>query len=86
VESREAWLGDHPGVVVEDLSGYAPELNPDEGVWAWTKYGRLANLAADDKDDLWNHVVDELAEVKFRPDLLRRFVRQAGLPGFRLAA
>jgi hypothetical protein len=81
-----AWLGDHSGVVAEDSPGYAPDLNPDEGVWGWTKYGRLANLAADDKDDLWNHVVDELAEVKFRPDLLRGFVRQAGLPGVTLAA
>jgi hypothetical protein len=28
-------------VVVEDFPGYAPELNPDEGVWGWTKYGRI---------------------------------------------
>jgi hypothetical protein len=32
-------------------------------------------------DDLWDRVVDELTEVKFRPDLLRGFVRQTGLPG-----
>jgi len=25
-----------------------PELNPDELVWGWSKYGRLANLAAED--------------------------------------
>jgi hypothetical protein len=35
----------------------------------------MANLAADDKDQLWDHVVEELVEVKFRPDLLRGFVR-----------
>src|SRR5262249_15709525 len=44
-----AWLAEHPGVVVEDFPGYVPDLNPDEGVWGWTKYGRLANLAAHDK-------------------------------------
>lgn len=47
---------------------------------------RVANLAANDKDELWDHVVDELVEVKFRPDLLRDFIRQTGLPGTSLAA
>src|SRR5215213_627196 len=77
----KVWLADHPGVVAEDFPGYVPDLNPDEGVWGWTKYGRLAHLAASDKDELWDRVVDELVEVKFRPDLLRGFVRQTGLPG-----
>jgi hypothetical protein len=82
----KAWLAKHPGVVAEDFPGYVPDLNPDEGVWGWTKYGRLANLAANDKDELWDQVVEELVEVKFRPDLLRGFVRQTGLPGVSLAA
>ncbi len=77
----KAWLADHPGVVVEDFPGYVPDLNPDEGVWGWAKYGRLANLAATDKDELWDRVVEELVEVKFRPDTLRGFIRQTGLPG-----
>jgi transposase len=81
----KAWLAKHPAVVAEDFPGYVPDLNPDEGVWGWTKYGRLANLAANDKDELWNHVVDALVEVKFRPDLLRGFIRQTGLPGVYLA-
>jgi transposase len=82
----KAWLAQHPDVVAEDFPGYVPDLNPDEGVWGWAKYGRLANLAADDKDDLWDHVIEELVEVKFRPDLLRGFIRQTGLPGLSLAA
>ena len=82
----KAWLAAHPGVVAEDFPGYVPDLNPDEGVWGWAKYGRLANLAASDKDELWDHVVDELIEVKFRPDLLRGFIQQTGLPGVTLAA
>jgi transposase len=80
------WLAKHPGVVAEGFPGYVPDLNPDEGVWGWAKYGRLANLAARDKDDLWDRVVDELIEVKFRPDLLRGFIRQTGLPGVALAS
>jgi transposase len=82
----KGWLAAHPGVVAEDFPGYVPDLNPDEGVWGWTKYGRLANLAANNKDELWDRVVDELIEVKFRPDLLRGFVRQSGLPGVSIAA
>lgn len=82
----KAWLAAHPDVVAEDFPGYVPDLNPDEGVWGWTKYGRLANLAASDKDELWDRVVDELIEVKFRPDLLRGFIQQTGLPGVTVAA
>jgi transposase len=81
-----AWLAAHPGVVAEDFPGYAPDLNPDEGVWGWAKYGRLANLAADDRDELWDRVVEELITVKHRPDLLRGFIRQTELPGLSLAA
>jgi transposase len=81
-----AWLAEHPGVAAEDFPGYVPDLNPDEGVWGWTKYGRLANLAANDKDQLWDHVVEELITVKHRPDLLRGFIQQTGLPGLSLAA
>jgi transposase len=82
----KAWLAKHPGVVAEDFPGYVPDRNPDEGVWGWAKYGRLANLAASDKGELWDHVVEELVTVKHRPDLLRGFIRQTELPGLSLAA
>ena len=82
----KAWLAEHSGVVAEDFPGYVPDLNPDEGVWGWAKYGRLANLAANDRDELWDRVVEELVEVKHRPDLLNGFIRQTELPGLTLAA
>jgi transposase len=77
----KAWLADHPDVVVEDFPGYMPELNPDEGVWGWTKYGRLANLAAENVEWLWDAVWDELEQLKEQRELLRAFVRQTSLPG-----
>jgi transposase len=77
----KAWLRTHPDVVAEDFPGYVPDLNPDEGVWGWTKYGRLANLAAENRDWLWDHVCEELVTVKHRPDLLRAFIRETELPG-----
>lgn len=76
-----AWLADHPGVVTEKFPGYAPDLNPDEGVWGWTKYGRLSNLAANDREELWDHVVEELITLKFSPDLMKAFLRETRLPG-----
>jgi transposase len=82
----KAWLALHPDVVAEDFPGYVPDLNPDEGVWGWTKCGRLANLAANSKGELWDAVVAESVAVKFRPDLLRGFIRQSRLPGAPLAA
>ena len=75
-----AYLAKHPEVVVEDFPAYAPELNPDEHVWGRTKYGRLANLAADDAQLLLDYVVEELIDLKFRPDLLKSFIRKSGLP------
>ena len=75
----KAYLANHPEIVVEDLPAYAPQLNPDEWVWSWTKYGRLANLAAWDADQLWDRVIDALVELKFRPDLLNGFIQDAEL-------
>jgi transposase len=81
-----AWLAKHPGVVTERFPGYVPDLNPDEGVWGWAKYGRLANLAASDTEELWDWVVEELVTAKHSPDLLRGFIRETKLPGLALAA
>jgi transposase len=76
----KAWLLKHSEVVVEDFPGYAPTLNPDEWVWSWTKYGRLCNLAAWDADELWDHIVMALIDLKFQPKILNGFVAEAGVP------
>lgn len=81
-----AWLADHPGVVTEEFPGHVPDLNPGEGVWGWTKYGRRANPTANDTDELLGWVMDQLVGVRSRPDLLRGFIRQTELPGVPLAA
>ena len=76
----QAYLAEHPEIVVEDLPPYAPEANPDEWVWNWTKYGRLSNLAAQDSDELWDWVAESLIDLKFRPKLLAAFLHDAELP------
>ena len=82
----KAWLLDEPEVVVEDFPGYTPDLNPDEGVWSWAKYGRLPNLAAEDTDWLRDFLWEGLEPLKHRPDLLNGFIRETQLPGLRPAA
>jgi transposase len=76
----QKFLTEHPEILTEKFPAYAPELNPDELVWNWTKYGRLANLAADNTDILGEEVIDELISLKQHPELLASFVRKTELP------
>lgn len=74
------YLADHPDIVAETLPGYAPELNPDEGVWGWTKYGRLANLAAANTQELRQRIREEFATLRKNRHLLNSFIQEADLP------
>lgn len=75
-----AWLAKHPEVVVEDFPAHAPNSNPDEEVWSWTKYGQLCNLAPADVDKLRQHIWDTLDTLKSQPQLLISFVLHARIP------
>ncbi len=74
-----AYLAEHPEIVVEDFPGYAPELNPDELVWCWTKYGRLSNYAAPNTVALREHVLEELEDLQRHPYMLLDFIAHTGL-------
>jgi transposase len=74
-----AYLAEHPDIVAETLPAYAPELNPDELVWGWSKYGRLANLAAADTGWLRDYIFGELIDLKSQPHLLNSFIRHTEL-------
>ena len=75
-----SYLADHPEIVAEDFPGYAPELNPDEGMWGHTKSHRLANATPDDVGELRRLVSGKLRELGRRPDLLASFIHHAGMP------
>jgi transposase len=75
-----AYLAEHPEIVVEDFPGYAPELNPDELVWCWTKYGRLSNYAAPSVAALRAQVLEELGDLQHHPYWLLEFIAHTGLP------
>lgn len=76
----KAWLADHPEVVVEDFPAHAPDTNPDEDVWSWTKYGQLCNLAPADVGELRRHVWDALLALRNQPQLLISFILHARVP------
>ena len=76
----KVFLAENPDIVVEDFPGYVPDLNPDEWVWGWTKYGRLSNLAAWNVEELWDHIVMALIDLKFQPRMLNAFIQEAGIP------
>lgn len=74
------FLAEHPEIRTEPLPFYAPELNPDELVWAWTKYGRLGNLAAQHTKWLRDYITTELKYVHDHPDLMDSFIEKTNLP------
>ena len=76
----KAWLAKHPEVVVEDFPGHAPDTNPDEEVWSWTKYSQLCNLAPADVVELRQRVWDALVALKDQPQLLTSFILHARVP------
>lgn len=76
----KAYLARHPEIVAEDFPGYAPEANPDEGVWGWTKYHRLPNYAPEDTAELRFRLCRELSALRRRPELLASFIRHAEIP------
>lgn len=76
----KAYLAKHPEIQAKTLPGYAPDLNPDEGVWGWCKYGRLANLAAHNTTHLRETITRELNGLKRNnKKLLTSFVKETGL-------
>jgi transposase len=60
---------------------YAPELNPDEGVWNHLK-NLLANGRPDTQAELMDVLADEICRLAAAPDLLRGCIQQSELPPF----
>ena len=60
------------------LPGYAPELNPDEGVWNHRKRGELKNRCCQDLDELHWELGLAIRRLRRRPQLLAACFAQAG--------
>ena len=63
---------------LEQLPGYAPDLNPDAGVWNYLKQVELRNVSCHDQDELRHEVRLARARLRHKPDIIRGFIMQCG--------
>ena len=73
VDEHRAWLQ------IEPLPGYAPELNPDEGIWRYLKYVELKNHAFATLGKLEVAVNAALQHIRHLPEIVTATFREAGL-------
>jgi transposase len=66
---------------LEPFPSYAPELNPDEGVWNHLKH-TLANGRPDTQTELMDVLSEEICNLAASQPLLRGCIKQSGLPLF----
>ena len=62
---------------LEQLPGYAPELNPDEGVWRHLKRVELGNLCCHDLTHLRAELRKAIARLRHKPHVIQSFFRHA---------
>jgi putative transposase len=78
--AMRAWLGrQRSWLVVEPLPGYAPELNPVEGLWSSLKGVELANLAADTLAEVIAAAERGIQRIRATHWLAYSFLRHCGL-------
>jgi transposase len=63
---------------LERLPGYAPDLNPDEGIWDYLKRVELANVCCRDLADLRTHVIRARERLRHKRDVIRACSRHCG--------
>ncbi|MEU9269126.1 transposase [Streptomyces sp. NPDC048251] len=72
IAANAAWL------TVFQLPAYAPDLNPQEGIWSLVKRD-LGNLAAADLAQITRAVKRRLKQIQYRPDLVDGCLAGTGL-------
>ena len=70
-----------PRLHLEHFPSYAPELNPDEGVWSLAKR-ELANSCPDHVDELMEDIIRSINGIRRSPKKLRGCIVQSDLPIF----
>jgi transposase len=66
------------GICVEQLPGYAPDLNPDEGVWDYLKQVELRNVACHNLGGLRCQLRLAMARLRAKPAIIRSFFKHYG--------
>lgn len=65
-------------VWVEALPAYAPELNPDEGVWQHLKQVELGNVCCHDQGELRQVLRWAMRRLRHKPQVVQSFIHQRG--------
>jgi transposase len=63
---------------LEQLPGYAPDLNPDEGIWNYVKRVELGNVCCANLGALRHHLLRAGVRVRHNPAVIRACSRQCG--------
>ena len=74
-------LRSHPRLRIKHFPAYAPELNPDEGVWSLAKR-ELANGSPLNVDELMKDVIRSINRVRTSREKLRGCILQSDLSNF----
>ena len=70
--------GEGQDLEVEQLPGYAPELNPDEGIWRYLKRVELKNVCCSQLSELRYELRKAVARLRHRGEILLGCLRQPG--------
>ena len=63
---------------LEQLPGYAPELNPDEGIWHYLKHVELRNVCCDDLAELRGELRLAVQRLRHKQRVLQGCIAQCG--------
>jgi len=55
---------------LERLPAYAPDLNPDEGIWHYLKHVELKNVCCQDFPQLGQQIVDASERLRAKPQII----------------
>jgi len=64
---------------LERLPGYAPDLNPDEGIWQYLKRVELKNVCCRDLAELRYELRLATARLRHKRDVIKGCIKHAGL-------
>lgn len=63
---------------LERLPSYAPDLNPDDGIWNYLKRVELANVCCHDLAELTTQIEQAAQRVRAQPEVISACSRQCG--------
>ena len=63
---------------LEQLPGYAPDLNPDEGIWNYLKRVELGNVCCSDFDQLYREIIRAKERLRHKKGIIISCARQCG--------